>query len=519
VNRGRTIRWWITVVAPTVACMAAASLAWAVHPSSRPARRRPNILVIISDEHNAAVTGCYGDPVVRTPNLDRLAAEGITFDAAYTNSPLCVPARLSFTAGKYIHRIGAWSNNCWLPSDDYPSIARVMTAAGYDAVLAGKMHYDPTRLYGFRRIAPEPHPGYKTGRGNRRAPDDLSVNTRLAKARFGQFHTGDASHVLQHDRRVTESVTAYLTGRKPGDKPFFLIAGYLAPHFPLIVPERYWAHYRDKVPMPVIPEGLLASLPLNYKHLRAGFGVVDVDPGLVKKGRELYYGLTEWLDEQVGKLLAVLDRTGLADNTVVIYTSDHGENMGEHGLWWKNCMYDHAARVPLIVRWPARWKGGQRRSGVCSLVDVVQTIAELGGARVPDDWDGDSLCGYLDDPNAPWKDLAVSAYYAHNIVSGFVMLRQGAWKYVYHTRPDANHPPERELYHLKNDPAELHNLAGDPAQQERIKRMHALLVEQLGEDPDRIEQRCRADLARGYERDLAGLRKGKRNHMDRKRTD
>ena len=141
----------------------------------------------------------------------------------------------------------------------------------------------------------------------------------------------------------------------------------------------------------------------------------------------------------------------------MIYTTDHGENLGEHGLWWKNSMYEHAARVPLIVSWPARWKGGQRRVGASSTVDLVQTIADLGGASVPGDWNGSSMCRWMDDSAAAWKDLAVSEYYAHNIASGFAMLRTGQYKYVYHTAADKEHPAQRELYDLE---ADMHETSG-----------------------------------------------------------
>jgi arylsulfatase A-like enzyme len=266
----------------------------------------------MSDEHNAGVLGCYGNKIIRTPSLDRLAARGVAFDSAYTNSPLCVPCRLSFTSGKYISRVGAWNNECWLPGDD--------------------------------------------------------------------------SSILNHDRRVTAGTVDFLTHRKPTDKPFFLFVGYLATHF------------------------------------------------------------------------------------------------------------------PLIVSWPERWPVGQRREGVCSLVDVVQTVAELGHAKVPADWNGSSLCRVLDNPKAPWKDMAVSEYYAHHIASGYVMFRKGPFKYVYHTPPDVKHPAERELCDLRNDPGEFHNLAADPGQKQRIEQMHAALVKELGEDPDKTELRCRADYAKGYGR-------------------
>ena len=462
--------------------------------------RPPNILVIMSDEHNASVLGCYGNPIVRTPNLDGLAARGVVFESAYTNSPLCVPCRLSFTAGKYISHIGAWGNSCWLADDNIPSIARVMSAAGYDSILCGKMHYDASRRYGFTEIGQVGNRSFMTGKGSRRAPDDLQPKPH-GLGRFASFHTGDDSGIMAHDRKVAEGTIQFLASRTPADKPFFMIAGYIAPHFPLIVPEPYWAPYQGKIPMPEIPDGFLESLPLNYKHLRIGFQVENVEPEIVRKGRELYYGLTQWLDEQVGRVLAALEEGGLADNTVVIYTADHGENMGEHGLWWKNAVYQQAARVPLIISWPKRWAGGQRRTEACSLVDVVQTIAALGGAKTPPDWDGDSMAAWLDNGAAKWKDRAISEYYAHCIASGYVMLREGQYKYVYHTPPDDKHPAERELYDLKADPGEFKNLAKDPAQRERIEQMHADLVAELGEDPDVTEQRCRADLAKGYGRE------------------
>jgi choline-sulfatase len=469
-------------------------------PAAPKTPRRPNILFIISDEHNARVTGCYGNRTVRTPHLDSLAADGVAFECAYTNSPLCVPARLAFTSGKYISRTGGWNNSCWLPSPEYPSIARAMTAAGYESFLCGKMHYDATCRYGFTELGGSMNNGHMTGRGGRRRADDTSANTKVRDARFADFRTAERSPVMNHDRRVTAGVLDFLAKRQATEKPFFLVAGYLAPHFPLIVPDGFYEPYKGKIAMPELPPGHVAAQPLNYQHLRRGFGVVETDPALVRKGRELYYGLTQWVDAQVGEVLAALRKSRVADSTVVIYTTDHGENMGEHALWWKNCMYEHAARVPLIVRWPDRWTGGQRRTGACSLVDVVKTIAELGGANVPDDWNGQSLAGWMDNPQTKWRDLAVSEYYAHNIASGYAMLRTGNFKYVYHTPADDKHPAERELYDLAADPNEFTNLARQPDQKARIEALHAALVKELGRDPDETERRCRTDFARGYGR-------------------
>ncbi len=470
----------------------------AVLGKAAPREKAPNILLVMTDEHNYRVTGCYGNTTVRTPHLDRLASQGVTFDNAYCNSPLCVPSRLSFTAGKYIHRVGAWNNSCRLASDDFPSLPHVLNQAGYESFLCGKQHYDAAHRYGFTEIGGNMNNSRMDGRGGRRRADDESVNTAAGRARFAQFHTGEDSPILSHDRKVTGGVLDFLSKRGRGEKPFFLFAGYLAPHFPLIVPEQYWRNYQDKIAMPEIPAGFLDRLPLNYKHLRRGFGMVDVPDDVVRRGRELYYGLTQWVDEQIGMVLDALRKSTFADNTVVVYTCDHGENMGEHGLWWKNCVYEQAAHIPMIVNWPKRWRGGQRRAGACSNVDLVSTVAEIGGARTPADWDGDSMVRWLDDGDTRWKDMAVTQYYAHNIASGYAMIRSGEWKYVYHSAPDKDHPAERELYNLKTDAKELRNLAADPTQKRRLDGLHAALVKELGEHPDSTEERCRADCAKGY---------------------
>ena len=465
--------------------------------------KKPNILTIMSDEHDPAVAGCYGDPVVQTPHLDQLAEGGVTFDSCYTTSPLCAPARLSFTAGKYISRCGAWSNTCWLPSDDCPSIASVLGSAGYESYLCGKQHYDNSRRYGFHDILPEARTNNanKSGRGERRNANDTNPNVESWNARSSQFYPGEDSSILQHDRVVTDKACEFLRDRPREGSPFFLFVGHLSPHFPLIAPQKYYDMYKDKIPVPVLPEGWFEKQPTNYKQLIYGFGIDYNDHEAIKKGRELYWALTSWMDTEIGKVLAALGNSEVADNTVVIYTSDHGENKGDHGTWWKNNMYEHSARIPLIVSYPDRLPGGQRRTKACSLVDLVQTIADLAGAETPDDWDGDSLLPYLDDPENEWKDMAVSEYYAHNISSGFAMLRQGNYRYVYHTAMDETHGPERELYNLVDDPKEWNNIANSPEHKERVAQMHSCLVEELGQDPEITEKICREDYSKGYQRD------------------
>jgi choline-sulfatase len=461
--------------------------------------KKPNILWIMSDEHNPHVAGCYSNQVVQTPHIDGLARDGITFDTHYCNSPLCVPSRMSLTAGKYSSRVDVWGLTNWLADPDIPSLPRVLNAAGYQSFLCGKQHYDYSRRYGFTEIGGNFNNWYMTGKGRRLPPTHLTQE-RLSP-RFNEFHPGDHGSTVEHDRRVTAGAVDFLSKRQGGDQPFFLFAGYLAPHFPLIVPDEYWEKYRGKVDMPVIPDGFLDSLSLNYKVQRAGFEEIGVPDETVRRGRELYYGLTEWVDNEIGKVLAALRmHPDIAENTIIIYSSDHGENMGEHGLWWKNCMFEQATRVPLVISWPKRWRGGQRRAGASSHVDLVQTVAAMGGGHTPGDWNGESMLHWMDHGSAKWKNYAVSEYYAHDTASGYLMIRVGEWKYVYHTVIDKDHPAQRELYNLSSDPQEFHNLANQRENQARIESMHRMLVKEVAGDPDETEQRSRFQLSRGYTR-------------------
>lgn len=460
---------------------------------------QPNVVVIMSDEHDPTVTGCYGNDLVKTPNLDRLARNGITFDNCYTNSPICVPSRLSFTAGRYASKVHAWNNNCRL-SNTLATLPKVMNFSGYESVLIGKMHYDSDRRYGFREVGQAwSNQRDKRGTGDRRLPYSAENRSGRWRSRAQEFFTDDESRVLSHDRGVTERTVNFLKDRSRQDEPFFLLCGYLAPHFPLIVPDEYYQMYRGKVPMPELPPGHLEMQNRNYHQLRRGFGVLQTDPEVVQKGRDLYYGLTTWVDNEIGKVLQALENSPVAEETVVIYTSDHGEMAGEHGLWWKNCMYEQSAGVPLIVSWPRRWEGGQRREQVCSLVDVAKTVSDLGGALVPESWDGDSLLPWVDDDGTQWKDFAVSEYYANGISSGFAMYREGKYKYVYHTPPVGHqYPAEQELYDLESDPQEFVNLANVPELRDQVEQMHEKMVQEIGEDPDRTEKRSVAELQRGY---------------------
>jgi len=461
--------------------------------------QKPNVIVIISDEHNARIMGCAGDPVVYTPNLDALASTGILLKAHYCSSPICAPSRQTLTVGKYISHHNVWTNTIGVPNDA-PSLPRLFTAHGYESVLVGGMKYNGFS-YGFstytaakKMVSPK----------ERKKSDNEITPQPRKRVKAGVFQDngeeiGEEFETIGADNLETftdvtrrDDALSFITERTAEDKPFFLIVGFMAPHYPLTAPAELIEKYKDKIPLPELPEGYTEKLPLNYKHLRNERKFEKVPAEIVKLGRESYYARVEWADQQIGRVLNAIKKSPFADNTIIIYTSDHGENLGEHGLWWKNSMYDCSTNVPLIISWPQRWEGGQKRTLACGSVDLVQTIADLAGIKTPGDWDGTSMVPWLDNPGFKWKDFAVSEYYAGYTASGISMIRKGNWKYVYHTRADDKYGPETELYDLEKDPKELINLAGNAKYAITLQSLHKALVKETGEDPEQTETRWRA---------------------------
>lgn len=463
-------------------------------------QRKPNIIMIISDEQNARIMGCAGDPWVNTPNLDQLAANGILLDAHYASSPICAPSRQSLTMGKYVSHHNVWNNGVGCPNDA-PSLPRILNASGYESFLVGGMKYNGNN-YGFSSYTEEkgislPNEGKKRREGSlaarKRVPAGIFKNNNNELGdEFSIMGASDEHMETFTDVQRCKDALSFIKQRKETDKPFFLVVGFMAPHYPLEATKDLVNKYKDKIPMPEVPKGYVENLPLNYKHLRNERKFENVPENVQKLARESYYARVEWGDQKVGEVLKAIKNSSFSDNTVIIYTSDHGENLGEHGVWWKNTLYNSSAQVPLIMSWPKRWAGGQKRTKASGSVDLVQTIADIAKAQTPKDWDGNSMLKWLDNPSSAWKDMAISEYYAGYIASGIAMIRKENWKYVYHTRADTKHGPEIELYNMEKDPKELLNLAKDKKYTEKIKMLHASLVKELGEDPEQTEARWRA---------------------------
>ena len=460
---------------------------------------RPNILLLMTDEHGAQFSGTYGHPFIHTPAMDRLAAEGVTFDAAYCNNPLCVPSRLSFMTGRHTHNCAGWDNATPLAPDavTWPHLLR---AQGYDVALSGKMHLiGDDHLHGFQeQLARDlhselEHPIFPWERGIPEArepwPGVVRTESRVPPGPDGEEEAAveaeDAATPptgpgrtpeIDADDAAVEAALAFLRRRAHGsaERPFALCVGLIAPHFPFVVPEpffsQYFPHHAD---LPHLPPGHLEALPPAAQRLRRAFGFSGHTELQVRRARAAYYGLVSYADDKLRQLLDALDQFGLADDTLVIHTSDHGEMLGEHGLWRKMSFYEESARVPLQVRWPGRAAAGRRVRECVSLVDVTATMVAAAGAASPAaPMDGHSMTGLLAGADPEWRDEAFAEHTAHGTDRPRAMLRQGRWKLCLSGGDDL----EPELYDLEGDPRELANRAGDPAAAAVEERLRAALL-------------------------------------------
>ncbi len=446
-----------------------------------PAKQHPNLLVIMSDEHAPMFSGPYGHPLVQTPNLDRLAANGVTFTNAYCNSPLCMPSRMSFMTGKYIHRIGAWDNAAPLRPDAV-TWAHRLRSVNYDVVLSGKQHFGGMdQLHGFRaQLARDLHAE------RQHALSDWADGTPAARRPWqglAQAAPGTTEEI-EVDDLVETAALVYLRDAARHEQPWALNVSFIAPHFPLVVPQRFWELYPlDEIDLPEIPDGHLENQHPVYQRMRRMFGCVNFPEELVRRGRAGYYGLITYLDEKIGRLLQTLEATGQAENTVIIYTSDHGEMNGEHGMWRKSNFYEASVRVPLQIAWPGHLPSAKRIDDVVSLVDVTATLIELADAPKTGQLDGDSLLSLMRGTDSEWKDFAFAEYLAHGVQRPMAMLRKGRYKFNY-SLGDAP-----ELYDIIEDPGEFHDLADAAAYEEILEELQAQLLAEW--NPIELEKKVR----------------------------
>jgi len=442
---------------------------------------RPNLLFILSDQHCAQVTGCYGDPLVQTPHLDRLADRGVLFESAYCCSPICLPSRMSLLTGRQPFHNAVWTNEDILDSG-IPTFAHAMGAAGYEPVLIGRLHsLGPDQHRGYtRRMVGDHYPNHLGGTGPERGIFDGAQDPeRVSLERSG---AGQSAYQV-HDEAVTAAAVEFLNTHKHDQQtggttqPFCLTLGYMLPHPPYVASREDFDRYADSISLPADLRLFDAEPHPFFRWWRETTNTQEVPHAQMLRARAAYWGLVTRLDRMIGEVLDALEQIGLREQTLVVYTSDHGDMLGEHGLWWKHTFYESSVRVPLIVSWPRRIPAGQRSGRVVSLLDVNATMLDAIGAPALPHAEGRSFLKLMDgDAEEPlWDDLAFSEYCQDRFAppGGCYqrMIRQGDWKLIYYHRQ----PPM--LFNLREDPEECVNRADDPACRLLLDELTARILE------------------------------------------
>jgi choline-sulfatase len=418
-----------------------------------------NLIVIMSDEHDARHMGASGSRHVRTPNLDRLARNSLRFASTYTPSPICVPARAAFATGDYVHRIGYWDNA--FPYDGrIPSWGSILQQAGIRVESIGKLHYRNADLpTGFDRQHQPMHVANGHGMiwGSVRDPlPKLPFNNRM----LGQVIGPGESNYTRYDRTIADRTINWLedAAAQRNGEPWTLFVGFVAPHFPLIAPQEFFDLYplHSIPPIKLRPAGgyqrhpWIEALDAHWPH---DDSFVDEEERV--RAVATYFALCSFLDANVGRILDTLQRAGLSETTRVIYTSDHGDNLGARGLWGKSTLYHESTLVPLVISGPDISPGVVQTP--TSLLDLFPTILEASGLDPADHNDRPGRSLFSMRAGADDRDRVVfSEYHAVGAVSGAFLVRKGRWKYHHYVglRP--------ELFDLSQDPEETIDLAADP---------------------------------------------------------
>ncbi|MGC8861512.1 MAG: sulfatase-like hydrolase/transferase [Armatimonadota bacterium] len=417
---------------------------------------RPNILFLLSDQHNPHIAGFAGNRHARTQNLDHLAERGVVFEACYCQSPLCVPSRISMLTGQYAFRCSAWANSSVLYPDQL-TLPQHLGEHGYTTALVGKMHLKAPRWDG--GFQHRPYGDIIIDRFCIHQPDPVETwDGRWCDHKVGRFPWAGETEIpesLLVDGVVTRESIAFLLEHvdKNPERPWFFCAGYGRPHFPFTAPGRYFRRaMADPPPLPPRPPGYPDSLHPHDRYIVDDFHIYDFSDEIQQRTLAAYYACVDYLDDCIGELLDRLEREGLLENTYVVYASDHGDMAGEHGMWSKRTYYDGSARVPLVIAGPGIAGGRVVREPV-ELLDLFPTFCELAGVPIPDDLDGETLVPFLTaDPARRRKRHARSEILMPNERIEFRMARDARWKYVEFPA----YPPV--LFDMLNDPDETTNL-------------------------------------------------------------
>jgi choline-sulfatase len=457
-------------------------------------KRPKNVLLIMSDQHRPMSLGFLGNTPAKTPNLDAFSATAVNFANCYCSNPVCTPSRASMLTGLYTHNHGALNNSKPWPFE-HKTMAHMFGGAGYMSALIGKMHFVDAQTHGFdyridfndwyQFLGPKTklyadelgHPN--SGSGLPQIDDlwrdigDPWKNDREKDDRLGLVSPGRVSKIPeeQHfDAFVARESIRFLK-QHGQQQPFFLVTSFLRPHDPFMPSQRFADMFRPedmqlppshgKVDLDTVPKEVRASIERNNASPELG------NPEVARRHMAYYYANLAEMDDNFGKVLKALKDLNLEDDTIVIYTTDHGEMLGEHKLWQKFQFYEASCRIPLLVRVPGIAGGKTSRTPV-SNVDIAATCAELTGLKAPQPTDGRSFVQDLRTPSATRDTTVFSEYNLGNPRAKY-MIRRGDWKYNFYTHDTP------ELYNLKDDPQELRNLASKPEFQAKVEEMKGQL--------------------------------------------
>ncbi|RMZ91013.1 hypothetical protein DV736_g1780, partial [Chaetothyriales sp. CBS 134916] len=419
---------------------------------------KPNILFIMADQLAAPLLRIHNPKSqIKTPNLDQLAERSVVFDSAYCNSPLCAPSRMCLISGQLPSKIGAYDNASSIGSD-VPTYAHYLRNAGYETTLAGKMHFIGDQLHGYEnRLTADIYPG----------DYGWAVNWDEPDRRLEWYHNSSSilqagpcvrTNQLDYDEEVLFKSKQYLydyAREAPGKRPFALTVSFTHPHDPYAIEDKYWDLYEGvDIDLPNVTISEQDQDPhskrLQYVCELKGH---NFTPEQIKRARRAYYGAVSYIDHSIGELVDVLKKTGLVDDTIIIFSGDHGDMLGERGLWYKMSYFENSVRVPMLISHPKQFKPRRVPQNVSTL-DLMPTLVELVGSKLVPGLpvDGLSLMPHLYGAGAI-HDTVFAEYMGEGTVAPLMMIRRGSWKYV--TCPAD--PPQ--LFNLADDPNELTNLA------------------------------------------------------------
>ena len=435
----------------------------------RPAAAVKNVLFIISDDLKASVLGCYGDPRCKTPNIDKLARRGLVFERAYCQGTSCGPSRQSFMFSKYkgqgkINLGQHFKENGWYSA----RVGKIYHMRVPGDIIAGTNGKDVASSWTerFNSQGREAHTPGDYACLNLNIFTKSLENRQTTQMPHRMFvsvkYQGDGSDQPDH-KSATKAIELLQKHQK---QPFFLAVGLVRPHYPMVAPEQYFAPYRwqDMVLPKTIADDLADIPKLGIAGTVSTTNPIGKYPDNQKRMWAAYYASVAFMDEQVGRILAELDRLGLRDQTAIVFTSDHGYHLGEHGFWQKSNLHEEVLRVPLIMSVPGMKTG--RSKSIVELVDMYPTLSELAGLKIPSGVQGTSLLPVLKDPQATVKAGALSFNKGYS-------LRTDDWHYMRYSDKTL------ELYDMNKDPQQFHNLAGNSEQAETVQRLEAALKARL----------------------------------------